>query len=199
MRLLPDARLGPYKILRLLGSGGMGEVYSATDTRLGRTVAIKVLPEDLSKSPQSRRRFALEARAISALNHPHICALYDIGHEGGVDFLILEFLEGETLARRLQRNPLPLYQVLRYAIEIADGLDAAHRQGIVHQDLKPGNIMLTKAGLKLLDFGIARITTPPTSTNQDVESTQTLTVEGTVVGRLTNVPIFLRSASFSTK
>ena len=135
----------------------MGEVYKAHDTRLDRTVAIKVLPEELSDNAELRERFEREARAISSLNHPHICTLYDVGREDGVDFLVMEYLEGETLAERLQRGALPLEEALRYAIQIADALDNAHRHGVVHRDLKPGNIMLTEAGAILLDFGLARL------------------------------------------
>jgi len=139
MTLASGLHLGPYEILGPLGAGGMGEVYRAKDTRLGRTVAIKVLPGHLSASPELHKRLEREARAISSLNHPHICTLYDVGQHGGVDFLVMEHLEGETLAQRLRRGPLPLDQGLRHATEIADALDKAHRQGVVHRDLKPGN------------------------------------------------------------
>jgi len=134
----------------------MGEVYKARDTRLERTVAIKVLPSHLSSSPEVRQRFEREARTISQLSHPHICALYDVGREDGTDYLVMEYLEGETLSDRLAKGTLPLEQALRYGVEIADALDKAHRQGIVHRDLKPGNVMLTKSGVKLLDFGLAK-------------------------------------------
>ncbi len=133
----------------------MGEVYRAQDTRLDRTVAVKILPAELSRKPGLRQRFEREARAIASLNHPHICALYDVGVEDGVDFLVMEYLEGETVAERLSHGPLKTELLLRYAIEMADALDKAHRQGFVHRDLKPGNIMLTRAGVKLLDFGLA--------------------------------------------
>ncbi len=149
-------RLGPYEILAPLGAGGMGEVYKAKDTRLERTVAVKVLPSHMSSSQEVRQRFEREAKTISSLSHPHICALYDVGNQDGVEYLVMEFLEGETLADRLGRGPLPSEQVLRYGIEMADALDKAHRQGIVHRDLKPGNVMLTKSGVKLLDFGLAK-------------------------------------------
>src|SRR6266536_5799398 len=149
-------RLGPYEVLSPLGAGGMGEVWKARDTRLERTVAIKVLPSDVSASPEARQRFEREAKTVSQLSHPHICALYDVGREGEIEFLVMEYLEGETLAERLARGPLPLEQTLRHGIEIADALDKAHRQGIVHRDLKPGNVMLTKSGVKLLDFGLAK-------------------------------------------
>lgn len=132
-------RLGPYEVQALLGAGGMGEVYRAKDTRLDRAVAIKVLPQSLSNDPDRRARFEREARAISALNHPHICTLHDVGQEDGIDYLVMEYLEGESLADRLVRGALPLEQVLRYGAETAEALDKAHRRGIVHRDLKPGN------------------------------------------------------------
>jgi serine/threonine protein kinase len=157
MSLTSGTRLGPYEILTPLGAGGMGEVYKARDTRLDRTVAIKVLPEHLSQKPQLRERFEREARAVSSLSHPHICPLYDVGHQDGIDFLVMEHLDGENLAQRLKKGPLPLDQALRYAVEVASALDHAHRHGIVHRDLKPGNIMLTKAGAKVLDFGLAKV------------------------------------------
>ena len=157
MALAPGVRLGPYEIISALGAGGMGEVYKARDTRLDRTVAIKVLPEHVASDPELKQRFEREAKTISSLNHPHICTLYDVGREGDTDFLVMEHLEGETLAQRLTKGALPLDQALRTAIEIADALDKAHRQGITHRDLKPGNIMLTKAGAKLLDFGLAKL------------------------------------------
>src|SRR5262249_14630830 len=149
-------KLGPYEIEAPIGAGGMGEVYRARDTRLDRTVAIKVLPSHLSSNPDLKQRFEREARAISNLSHPNICSLYDIGHQNGTDFLVMEFLEGQTLAARLEEGPLPRDQFFRYGTEIAAALDKAHRRGIVHRDLKPGNIMLTKSGAKLLDFGLAR-------------------------------------------
>src|SRR5512134_1293528 len=156
MALSAGTRLGPYELVAPIGAGGMGEVYRAKDTRLDRTVAVKVLPPHLSSSPESRQRFEREARTISQLSHPHICALYDVGHQDGVDYLVMEYLEGETLADRLAKGPLPLDLTLRYGTEIADALDKAHRQGIVHRDLKPGNVMITKSGVKLLDFGLAK-------------------------------------------
>ena len=152
MPLAPGACLGPYEIQSLLGAGGMGEVYKAKDTRLSRTVAIKVLPLHLRDTPDLKQRFDREAQAIAALEHPHICVLYDIGHDGGMDFLVMEYLEGQTLAERLETGALPLDQALQHAIQISEALDAAHEKGIVHRDLKPGNIMLTKNGVKLLDF-----------------------------------------------
>ncbi|HEY6221308.1 MAG TPA: serine/threonine-protein kinase, partial [Candidatus Eisenbacteria bacterium] len=143
MSLSTGSRLGPYEILAQIGAGGMGEVYRARDTRLERTVAVKVLPGHLTASPEVRHRFEREAKTISQLSHPHICALYDVGREGETDYLVMELLDGETLADRLGKGQLPLEQTLRYGTEIADALDRAHRQGIVHRDLKPGNVMLT--------------------------------------------------------
>ena len=154
--LNPGHNLGPYEIIGQLGAGGMGEVYRARDTRLGRDVAIKVLPEHLSTDPELKQRLEREARAISALNHPNICTLHDIGSQDGVNFLVMEYLEGQTLAERLGKGPLPLDQVLKIGAEVAQALEKAHQQGIVHRDLKPANIMLTKAGAKLMDFGLAK-------------------------------------------
>jgi dipeptidyl aminopeptidase/acylaminoacyl peptidase len=183
--LAAGSRLGPYEIVSPLGAGGMGEVYRARDTRLERTVAIKVLPSHLASSPESRQRFEREARTISQLSHPHICALHDVGNQDGVEFLVMEYLEGETLADRLLKGPLPLEQTLRYGIQIADALDKAHRQGIVHRDLKPGNVMLTKSGVKLLDFGLAKAIAPASST-LDLTALPTqaapVTREGTLLG-----------------
>ena len=158
MPLAAGRRLGP-KILLPIGAGGMGEVYRASDTRLGRTVAIKVIRAQSSVSQEFQERFAREARAISALDHPHICALYDVGHDDGLDYLVIQYLEGETLAERLARLPqsLPLDETLRHARQIAEALGAAHRKNIVHRDLKPGNVMLTTSGIKLLDFGLAKL------------------------------------------
>jgi len=156
MPLTPGTRLGPYEIDAPLGAGGMGEVYRARDTRLGREVAVKVLPEHLSSNSELKLRLEREAKAISSLNHPHICILHDVGSQNGLDFLVMEHLDGETLADRLQRGSLPLGEALRFAIEIADALDKAHSRGVVHRDLKPANIMLTKSGAKLMDFGLAK-------------------------------------------
>jgi eukaryotic-like serine/threonine-protein kinase len=156
MPLTSGARLGPYEIVGALGAGGMGEVYKARDTRLDRIVAVKVLPEALAADPQFRARFDLEARAISQLAHPNICMLHDVGQDHGTAFLVMEYLEGETLADRIARGPMPLADALPIATQIASALDRAHRAGIVHRDLKPGNIFLTKSGAKLLDFGLAK-------------------------------------------
>jgi Tol biopolymer transport system component len=156
MALLQGTKLGPFEIISPLGAGGMGEVYRARDTRLDRSVAIKILPSHLSSDPDVKMRFEREAKAISSLSHPHICQLYDIGSQNGVDYLVMELLEGETLAARLAKGPLPLEQTLKVGMEIAEALDKAHRAGIVHRDLKPGNVMLTKTGAKLMDFGLAK-------------------------------------------
>jgi eukaryotic-like serine/threonine-protein kinase len=185
MGLPTGTRLGPYEIGAPLGAGGMGEVYRARDTRLDRTVAIKVLPQHLADTPEARQRFEREARAVSALNHPHICTLHDVGSQDGTEFLVMEYLEGETLAARLEKGPLPLEQVLKLGVEISDALDKAHRQGIVHRDLKPGNIMLTKSGAKLLDFGLAKAAVPVTSgatLTAAVTRTTPVTQQGTIVG-----------------
>src|SRR5215468_1417518 len=155
MPLSGGAKLGPYLIEAMLGSGGMGEVYRAIDTCLDRTVAVKVLASQLHSSIEFKQRMEREARAISALNHSHICQLYDIGSQNGNDYLVMEFLQGETLAERLRKGPMPFNEVQRVGIGVAEALSAAHRQGIVHRDLKPGNIMLTKSGAKLMDFGLA--------------------------------------------
>lgn len=185
MALEPRTLLGPYEIVAPAGAGGMGEVYRARDTRLGRDVAIKVLPTEVASDPESRQRLDREARAISSLSHPHICALYDFGHQHGIDFLVMEYLEGETLAKRLTRGALPPDQVLRYGAEIADGLESAHRKGIVHRDLKPGNIMLTRTGAKLLDFGLAKPALPRSEAagpGSSATISAPLTLQGTVVG-----------------
>ena len=190
MALMAGTRLGPYEIGDQLGAGGMGEVYRATDTRLDRTVAIKVLPEHLASDPQRRERFEREARAVSSLNHPHICTLYDVGEQDGIHYLVMELVEGETLAARLEKGRLPLDLALEYAIQIADALDKAHRQGVVHRDLKPGNIMITKsAGVKLLDFGLAKLKgddaqVSPLSQMPTQDPSAPLTAEGTIIGTL---------------
>jgi eukaryotic-like serine/threonine-protein kinase len=186
MALTSGTRLGPYEIVAPLGAGGMGEVYRARDTRLDRTVAVKILTQGLADTPEIRQRFEREARAVSSLNHPHICALYDVGHQDGIEYLVMEYLEGETLAARIEKGPMPSADVLRYASQIADALDKAHRQGIVHRDLKPGNVMLTKSGAKLLDFGLAK--GGEIIQGGDLSSSPTvsrpLTTQGTIVGTL---------------
>ena len=184
MPLSPGTTLGPYQIDAPLGAGGMGEVYKATDTRLDRTVAIKVLPEHVASDPDLKQRFEREARTVAALNHPHICTLYDIGREGETDFLVMEYLDGQTVAQRLEKGALPLDQALQIAIDIADALDKAHRQGIVHRDLKPANIMLTKAGAKLLDFGLAKLKPPEQAGGLSALPTQPadLTQQGAILG-----------------
>jgi eukaryotic-like serine/threonine-protein kinase len=188
MPILPGRRLGPYEILSSVGAGGMGEVYRARDTRLDRIVAIKVLPTHLADRSELRERFEREAKTIASLNHPHICTLHDIGQQDGVDYLVMEYLEGETLAQRLQKGPLPLEQVLHYAIEISDALDKAHRKGVIHRDLKPGNIMITKSGTKLLDFGLAKLKQEVAPANVSLSDLPTandpLTAQGTIVGTL---------------
>jgi len=190
MPLIAGSRIGPYEIVSAIGAGGMGEVYRARDTRLERFVAIKVLPEPLAADPQLRDRFEREARAVSSLNHAHICILYDIGRHDGVDFLVMEYLEGETLAERLaQRNTgLPIADAFTIASEIAEALVAAHRVGITHRDLKPGNVMLTRSGAKLLDFGLAKqqpgspVSMPSASIMPTAQAP--LTAQGTILGTL---------------
>ena len=188
MPLSAGTKLGPYEILSAIGAGGMGEVYKARDTRLDRIVAIKVLPTHLADRSELRERFEREAKTIASLNHPHICVLYDIGQQDGIDYLVMEYLEGETLAQRLQKGPLPLEQVLQFAIEIADALDKAHRKGITHRDLKPGNVMLTKSGTKLLDFGLAKLKQEVAPANVPLSELPTandpLTAEGSIVGTM---------------
>ena len=184
MPLTSGSKLGPYEIQSPLGAGGMGEVYRARDTRLERTVAIKVLPDHFSQNAELKQRFEREARAISSLNHPHICTLYDIGNQDSTEYLVMEYLEGETLAARLSRGALPLRETLKIGIEVADALDKAHRGGIVHRDLKPGNIMLTKGGAKLLDFGLAKSAQPSVNIASDALTSPVnpATVPGMVMG-----------------
>ena len=189
--LAPGDRLGPYEVVGALGAGGMGEVYRATDTRLDRTVAVKVLTAHVADSPEQRERFEREARAVAAINHPNICTLFDVGRERPssagppMDFIVMEFLDGETVAQRLERGPVPVAEALPIAVEVAEALDTAHRQGIVHRDLKPSNVMLTETGVRLLDFGLAKqheaappgpLTSAPTHT--------ALTMEGSILGTL---------------
>ena len=186
MPLLPGTKLGPYEIVGPLGAGGMGEVYRAKDTRLDRTVAIKILPALLSADPTRKTRFEREAKTVSALNHPHICSLFDVGSQDGVEYLVMECIEGESLAQRLERGAVPTEQVLKIGAEIADALSVAHRSGVVHRDIKPANIMLTKSGSKLLDFGLARPAaagaTLATLTASVPFQTSPVTEEGTIVG-----------------
>jgi hypothetical protein len=199
MTLAAGTRLGPYEILAQIGEGGMGEVYKARDTRLDRIVAIKVLPPHLALNAEMRDRFQREAHAIASLQHPNICVLYDIGEQDGLHYLVMEYLEGETLALRLLKGLLPLDQVLRYAIEISDALDKAHRQGYTHRDIKPANIMLTKSGSKILDFGLAKLKPPITRTDIPFSEMPTpppgsplppgygpdsLTADGTILGTI---------------
>ena len=189
MALPAGTKLGPYEIQSPLGAGGMGEVYRALDMRLERTVAVKILPSHLSKDPEAQQRFEREARVISSLNHPNICTLYDVGQDDTVHYLVMEYLEGETLADRLCRSPLPMAQVLKHGVEICEGLEKAHRCGVVHRDLKPGNVMLTKTGAKLMDFGLAKTAVVRTDSSSSLTVTMStpmgshpLTAEGTVVG-----------------
>jgi serine/threonine protein kinase len=184
MPLAPGTKLGPYEVLSPLGAGGMGEVYRARDTRLDRSVAIKILPAHLSADPARKLRFEREAKTVSALNHPNICSLFDVGSQDGTDFLVMECIEGESLAQRIARGPLPVEQTLKIGTEIADALDKAHRSGVVHRDLKPANIMLTKSGAKLLDFGLAKPAIAPVSavTLTNVAATSPVTEQGTIVG-----------------
>jgi eukaryotic-like serine/threonine-protein kinase len=192
MNISIGSQLGPYVILAAAGAGGMGEVYKAKDTRLDRVVAIKVLPAHLSGAAELRERFEREARTISSLNHPNICVLYDVGHQDGIDFLVMEYLQGETLADRLKKGPMAPDQALKCGIEIAAALDKAHRQGVMHRDLKPGNIMLTEAGAKLLDFGLAKFKSSVSIQTASVMPTQggpaSLTVQGTILGTLQYMP-----------
>ena len=190
MALEPGVKLGPYEILSKLGAGGMGEVYKARDTRLDRLVAIKVLPEHIAKRDDLRQRFEREARAVASLNHPHICVLYDIGQQDGVDYMVIEHLEGETLAARIEKGALPMEQALKFALETADALDRAHRAGVTHRDVKPANIMLTRDGVKLLDFGLAKSAPKRGLTEETL--TAALTSEGRCWARRS---IWLRSSS----
>ena len=188
MTLHPGSRLGPYEIVSALGAGGMGEVYRARDPRLDRSVAIKILAPTVAADPAARDRFEREARAVAALDHPHICGIFDIGESEGLHYLVMPLLEGQTLATRVEKGALTLDQVLRFAVEIADALDKAHRHGIVHRDLKPANVMLTKMGAKLLDFGLAKLrtTSGPISMSgmTQLVTTTPETGQGTILGTL---------------
>ena len=184
MSLAAGTRLGPYEITSPIGAGGMGEVYKARDTRLDRTVAIKVLPQTAAADADLRARFEREAKTIAALNHPHICTLHDVGDHDGSMFLVMELVAGETLAARLHKGPLPLEQAIAAATEIADALAAAHRQGVIHRDLKPGNVMLTKAGAKLLDFGLAKLKSPASVLAPDMTTALAAQGPATAAGTL---------------
>jgi len=187
MTLTSGSRLGPYEITAAIGAGGMGEVYKARDTRLGRTVAIKVLPAGAARDPERRRRFEQEARVVAALIHPHICTLFDVGREGETDYLVMEFVEGQALAERLKKGPLPLEQALEYATQIAQALVAAHKEGIIHRDLKPGNVMVTRSGAKLLDFGLAKLELGgwmAEGTGSAIPTREADTEKGTILGTL---------------
>ena len=185
MPVQAGSRLGPYELTAPIGAGGMGEVWRGKDTRLDRSVAVKILPAAFAEDEERRQRFEREAKAISSLNHPHICTLFDVGHEGDAHFLVMELLEGEVLADRLQKGPLPLDQVVKLGAQVAEALSAAHKQGIVHRDLKPGNVVLTKTGAKLLDFGLARTGagTPAFSDSTALPTeARPLTTAGTILG-----------------
>jgi eukaryotic-like serine/threonine-protein kinase len=184
MALTVGARLGPYEILAPLGAGGMGEVYRARDIRLDRIVALKTLPAEWSRDPERRGRFEREARAISALSHPHICTLYDVGDYNGIQFLVMELLEGRSLADQLKSGPMPIADVFAYSTQIAGALEKAHRTGIVHRDLKPANVMLTPSGAKLLDFGLAKQRPAGTAIIDGATETGHLTVQGQILGTL---------------
>ena len=176
MTLTAGEKLGPYEIVAPIGAGGMGEVYKARDTRLERTVAVKVLPAHIAERADSQARFEREARAVASLNHPHICVVHDIGP----GYMVMELIEGETLAARIEKGAVPLGEALVWAGQIADALDRAHRAGVTHRDVKPGNIMITRDGVKVLDFGLAKTSSAPGPTEATL--TKVLTVEGTVVG-----------------
>ncbi|MBA2356122.1 MAG: serine/threonine-protein kinase, partial [Acidobacteria bacterium] len=181
---LSGTRLGPYQVHEQLGAGGMGEVYRATDTRLGRDVAVKVLPPTVAADPQQRSRLHREAQLISALDHPHVCVLHDVGQSEGIDYLVLELLKGHTLLDRLRKGPLPIAHVLHVGSQIADGLAAAHRHGVVHRDLKPANVMLTPTGVKVLDFGLAKPLAGHGSTAETRLGESPATAEGSLTGTL---------------
>jgi eukaryotic-like serine/threonine-protein kinase len=207
MTLDTGTRLGPYEIEALLGTGGMGEVYRARDTRLQRTVAIKILPTHLSSNPDLHARFEQEAKSISSLQHPNICVVHDIGSQGGIDFMVMEYVAGRTLDRVILKGGLPANQAIKYAVQIADALSRAHAAGIVHRDLKPANIMVDDTGLvKVLDFGLARLIAPqPGMVNDGATLAASSTTPGMIVGTLAYMspeqaegkPIDARSDVFS--
>ncbi len=182
MPLSTGDKLGPYEIVSPIGEGGMGEVYKARDTRLERTVAIKVLPEHIAKREDLRARFEREARAVASLNHPNICTLHDIGNQDGTGYMVMEYMEGETLSSRIAKGALPLDQALKFAVQIADALDRAHRAGVTHRDVKPANIMLTRDGVKVLDFGLAKSGASAKPGPDDATIVAGLTTEGTILG-----------------
>jgi serine/threonine protein kinase len=184
MSLAAGTRLGPYEVLGLIGSGGMGEVYKARDTRLDRTVAIKVLPAEKVADPERRHRFVQEAKAASALNHPNIVTIYDIGQTDGIDFIAMEYVAGKTLEQVIPRHGMRLNEALRYAVQMADALAKAHAAGIIHRDLKPGNVMVTDEGqIKVLDFGLAKLTEAgPLGNDEPTRTMKPATEEGTIVG-----------------
>ncbi len=184
MPLTPGTRLGSYEILSFVAAGGMGDVYRAKDTRLNRTVAIKVVRDGLSKDIHQRERFEREALAIARLSHPNICPVFDVGVDNGAHFLVMEYLQGESLAERLKRGAIPVRQALAHAIDIAAALNDAHRHGIVHRDLKPRNIILTAAGLKLIDFGLAKVSENLAAVDLTKDMTPALTQVGTILGTL---------------
>src|SRR5450631_1511808 len=193
MPLSPGDKLGHYEVLSLLGVGGQGEVYKARDTRLDRTVAVKVLPEYIAKREDLRARFEREARAVASLKHPNICVLHDIGSQDGAGYMVMEFMEGQTLATRIEKGALPLDQALKFATQIADALDRAHRAGVTHRDVKPQNIMLTRDGVKVLDFGLAKSSSKPGPTEATL--TAALTTEGTIMG----TPQYMAPEQFEVK
>src|SRR5262245_42805471 len=185
MIFVTGTKVGPYEILSQLGAGGQGEVYKARDARLNRFVAIKVLPDNLSQNPELKSRFEREAQTLASLSHPHICPVFDVGNQDGIDFIVMEFLEGVTLAERLEKGALPLQEALTTAIEIADALDKAHRQGVTHRDVKPGNVILTKNGSKLLDFGLAKLKqTVEASSLSSLPTRAEMTADGAILGTL---------------
>src|SRR5215471_3651978 len=184
MPLTPGTKLGPYEILSLLGSGGMGEVYRARDPRLNRDVAIKVLPSGFSDNGTRRARFEREAQAISRLNHPHICAVYDVGEDAGVVFLVMELVTGRSLETRLLHGALDVPTALAWSIQIASALDAAHQARVIHRDLKPANVMVTDFGVKLLDFGVAKLLCDDDAAGSSTSATTSVTAEHRVVGTL---------------